>query len=146
MFIEGGVWGERTLKPLPCDYYKPASVRESAFCPLALLPHSGRRRVAVAAPRRREQRALLPLLGILRELLLDLLQTRHGPVDGGRAHQVEVVHAHQVEEEVAAEVAADDVRAAVIHEQYDGLVHLVVRYEAATQTTPQLYWMRNPSQ
>lgn len=40
------------------------------------------------------------------------------------------MHAHQVQEEVAAEVAADDVSAAVFHEKHDRLVHLVVCYEA----------------
>lgn len=38
-----------------------------------------------------------------------------------------------MQEEVAAEVAADDVSATVIHEKHDGLIHLVVCYEAASR-------------
>lgn len=35
-----------------------------------------------------------------------------------------------MQEEVAAEVAPDDVSAAVLHEKHDGLIHLVVCNEA----------------
>lgn len=72
----------------------------------------------------------LPLVR-LRQLVLDLVQARHGAVDGGDGDQVEVVHAHQVQEEVAPQVAADDVRPAGLHKQHDGLRHLVVCDEAA---------------
>ncbi len=36
-----------------------------------------------------------------------------------------------MQEEVAAEVAADDVGAVVLGEKHDGLIHLVVRDETA---------------
>ena len=69
----------------------------------------------------------------LGQLVLDLVQARHGAVDGGDGDQVEVVHADQVQQEVAAKVAADDVWAAGIHELHDGLRHLVVCYKTAQE-------------
>lgn len=102
---------------------RPPSVCQRAFCPLALFDATTGDGAAVAASCRHQV-----LVG---QLLPDLPQTGHGAVDGRRAHQVEVVHAHQMQQEVAAQVAADDVRAAVLHEQHDGLVHLVVCDEAA---------------
>lgn len=63
--------------------------------------------------------------------MLDLPQAGHGAVDGGGAHQVEVVHADEMQQEVAAEVATDDVSADVLRKEHDGLIHLVVRDETA---------------
>lgn len=74
-----------------------------------------------------ESLVFLPGVG---QLFLDLPEAGHGAVDRGHAHQVEVVHADQVEQEVATEVPAGDVGAALLHEQHAGLVHLVVGDEA----------------
>lgn len=99
-------------------------LRQCAFCPLALFTPAG---VAVAGSC--QYQSLVLLLLSAPQILLDLLQTRHGPVDGGRINQVKVVHVDQMQEEVSTQVAADDVSAAVLGEQHDGLVHLVVCYE-----------------
>lgn len=40
-----------------------------------------------------------------------------------------------MQEEVTAEVAADDVSTTVLGEKHDGLIHLVVRYETARKIT-----------
>lgn len=101
-------------------------LRQCAFCPLALFTPAG---VAVAGSCQSQSLVLLLLLLSAPQILLDLLQTRHGPVDGGCINQVKVVHVDQMQEEVSTQVAADDVSAAVLGEQHDGLVHLVVRYE-----------------
>lgn len=62
-------------------------------------------------------------------LVLDEAEASHGPVDGQRVDEVEIVHAGEVQQEVAAQVVADDVGAVVLGEQQTGLVHLVVGYE-----------------
>lgn len=111
-----------------------SGLRQCAFCPLALFTPAG---VAVAGSRQYQSLVLrlLLLLGAP-QILLDLLQTRHGPVDGGRINQVKVVHVDQMQEEVSTQVAADDVSAAVLGEQHDGLVHLVVCYETKEKNGP----------
>lgn len=106
-------------------------LRQCAFCPLALFTPAG---VAVAGSRQYQSLVLLLLLLSAPQILLDLLQARHGPVDGGRVNQVKVVHVDQMQEEVSTQVAADDVSAAVLGEQHDGLVHLVVCYETKEKT------------
>lgn len=118
-----------------CQTVKLTSVCQHTFCPLPLLPPAGCDCGAVAGSCRYQSPVpLLVFLLLLRQLLLHLSQAHHGAVDGGRAHQVEVVHADEVQEEIAAEVAADYVSAAVFHEEHDGLVHLVVCDEAGGTT------------
>lgn len=102
-------------------------------------PHGDASAPIADCPRRQARVGLLLPLG-LRQLLLDLPQAGHGAVDGGRAHQVEVVHADQVQQEVAAELAADDVSAPGLCEEHDGLVHLVVRDEAAEKRWRRVGW------
>lgn len=106
-------------------------LRQCAFCPLALFTPAG---VAVAGSCQHQSLVLLLLLLAAPQVLLDLLQARHGPVDGGCINQVEVVHVDQMQEEVSTQVAADDVSAAVLGEQHDGLVHLVVGDETKEKT------------
>lgn len=72
---------------------------------------------------------------LLGQLGLDLPQPRHGPVDGCRGDQVEIVHADQVKEEVAPQVPLCDVRTTVLHKQHDGLVHLVISYKPGQEVT-----------
>lgn len=128
----GGRRPEKNEKEIHCSFHPNVltSVCQCAFCPLALFAPRGCAGVPVAGPPRRQARVGLLLPLGLRQLLLDLPQAGHGAVDGGRAHQVEVVHADQVQQEVAAEVAADDVSASGLCEEHDGLIHLVVRDEA----------------
>lgn len=74
---------------------------------------------------------LLPSRSVfLRRLALNQADSGHRAVDGQRADQVEVVHADQVQQEVAAQVMLDNVRAVLLGEQQAGLVHLVVSDEA----------------
>lgn len=66
-------------------------------------------------------------------LVLGEAESSHGPVDGQRVDQVEVVHADEVQQEVATQVVVDDVGAVVLGEQQTRLVHLVVGYEAGRE-------------
>lgn len=50
------------------------------------------------------------------------------------------MHVDQMQEEVSTQVATDDVSAAVLSEQHDGLMHLVVRYE----TTKREHFLKRP--
>lgn len=76
---------------------------------------------------------LLLLFVSLGRLVLEEAESSHGAVDGQRVDQVEVVHADEVQQEVATQVAADDVGAVVLGEQQTGLVHLVVGDKAGRQ-------------
>lgn len=75
----------------------------------------------------------LLLLVSLGGLVLGEAESSHGPVDGQRVDQVEVVHADEVQQEVATQVVVDDVGAVVLGEQQTRLVHLVVGYEAGRE-------------
>lgn len=57
-------------------------------------------------------------------------QTRHGLVDGQCAHQTEVMHADQMQQEVPAQVLLHDNRAIILHEKHAGLSHLIVSYKS----------------
>lgn len=111
-----------------------SSVSHGAFCPLAVLGPTTPARAAgdcgaIAGALNEGPVSLVVRPGV-GKLLLDVAEAGHGAVDGGHGDQVEVVHADQVQQKVAAEVAAGDVGAALLHELHAGLVHLVVGYEA----------------
>lgn len=59
-----------------------------------------------------------------------LAQTSHGPVNGQCAHQAEVVHADQVQQEVPAQVLLRHYKAVGLHKQHAGLSHLIISYES----------------
>lgn len=59
-----------------------------------------------------------------------LVQASHGPVDGQCAHQAEVVHADQMQQEVPAQVLLHNNRAVVLHKQHAGLSHLIISYKS----------------
>lgn len=59
-----------------------------------------------------------------------LVQASHGPVDGLCAHQAEVVHADQMQQEVSAQALLHEHRAEVLHKQHAGMSHLIISYKS----------------
>lgn len=80
---------------------------------------------------------LLLLLVPLRLQALEGAELGHGFVYGLRVDQVEVVHADQVQQEVAAQAALHDDGGVVRGEQQAGLLHLVVGDKTGRKTDGQ---------